>query len=88
VHKGLVREYEGPFPILRKVGKVSYKLELPEKVKIHPVFHVGMLKPYHGDSEDPIRGESQRAPPAVVASYDRGNRSKKTHPTKRRTKLQ
>ncbi|RVW21679.1 hypothetical protein CK203_099894 [Vitis vinifera] len=29
VHKGLVRRYEGPFPILGKVGKVSYKVELP-----------------------------------------------------------
>ncbi|RVW21690.1 hypothetical protein CK203_099893 [Vitis vinifera] len=26
VHKGLVRRYEGPFPILGKVGKVSYKV--------------------------------------------------------------
>ena len=30
-----------------------------------------MLKPYHGDNDDPSRGESQRAPTAVVASFDR-----------------
>ncbi|RVW59633.1 Transposon Ty3-G Gag-Pol polyprotein [Vitis vinifera] len=39
VHKGLVRRYEGPFPILGKVGNVSYKVELPPRLKIHPVFH-------------------------------------------------
>ncbi|KAL5790539.1 hypothetical protein ACOSQ2_005427 [Xanthoceras sorbifolium] len=71
VHKGLVRKYEGPFPILRKVGKVSYKVELPPRLKIHPVFHVSHLKPYHADTEDPSRGESSRAPTAVVTSYDK-----------------
>ncbi|KAL5768741.1 hypothetical protein ACOSQ2_015524 [Xanthoceras sorbifolium] len=71
VHKGLVRKYEGPFPILKKVGKVSYKVKLPPRLKIHPVFHVSHLKPYHADTEDPSRGESLRAPTAVVTSYDK-----------------
>ncbi|KAL6349849.1 hypothetical protein AAG906_001736 [Vitis piasezkii] len=39
VHKGLVRRYEEPFPILGKVGKVSYRVELPPRLKIHLVFH-------------------------------------------------
>ncbi|KAJ4728107.1 Retrotransposon protein, putative, Ty3-gypsy subclass [Melia azedarach] len=71
VHKGLVRKYEGPYPILNKVGKVSYQVELPPKLKIHPVFHVSSLKPYFSDAEDPKRGETQRAPPATVTSFDR-----------------
>ncbi|CAH9095580.1 unnamed protein product [Cuscuta europaea] len=71
LHKGLVRRYEGPFPIIAKVGKVSYKLDLPSTLKIHPVFHVSMLKPYHGDEEDPSRGLSSRAPPVVTKSYDK-----------------
>ncbi|KAK3012455.1 hypothetical protein RJ639_010378 [Escallonia herrerae] len=40
VHKGLIQKYEGPFPIVAKVGKASYRLELPPKLKIHPVFHL------------------------------------------------
>jgi hypothetical protein len=71
VHKGLVRRYEGPFPIIKKVGKVSYQVQLPPKLKIHPVFHVSYLKPYHADMENPSRGESSRAPTAVVTSYDK-----------------
>ncbi|RVW63223.1 Transposon Tf2-2 polyprotein [Vitis vinifera] len=71
VHKGLVRRYEGPFPILGKVGKVSYKVELPPRLKIHPVFHASYLKPYHRDKDDPSRGLSKKAPTAVVTSYDK-----------------
>ncbi|KAK3004590.1 hypothetical protein RJ639_019648 [Escallonia herrerae] len=45
VHKGLIQKYEGPFPIVAKVGKASYRLELPPKLKIHPIFHDSLLKP-------------------------------------------
>ena len=53
VHKGLIRKYEGPYKVTKRVGNVSYKLELPANLKIHPVFHVSMLKPYHEDQDDP-----------------------------------
>ncbi|KAL1151422.1 hypothetical protein V6Z11_A09G040800 [Gossypium hirsutum] len=71
LHKGLVRRYEGPFRIVKKVGKVAYKLELPEKLKVHPVFHVSMLKPFHEDGEDPNRSKSELAPMGVKVAYDR-----------------
>ena len=70
MHKGLVRKYDDPFPILGQVGKVSYKIELPLRLKIHPVFHISNLKRYHEDKEDPGRGISKRAPTALVTSYD------------------
>nr|GEV34753.1 hypothetical protein CTI12_AA187700 [Tanacetum cinerariifolium] len=71
VHKGLIRRYEDPFLMIGHVGRVSYRVELPPKLKIHPVFYVSFLKPYHGDEEDPERGVSKRAPTAVVTSYNR-----------------
>jgi hypothetical protein len=36
--------FYGPYRIMRRVGEVSYKLELPEGRKIHNVFHVSCLK--------------------------------------------
>ncbi|KAI3450463.1 hypothetical protein Pfo_007128 [Paulownia fortunei] len=39
MHKGLVRRYERPFLIVAKVGKVSYRVDLPSSLKIHHVFH-------------------------------------------------
>ncbi|XP_057508584.1 uncharacterized protein LOC130791472 [Actinidia eriantha] len=71
LHKGLARRYEGSFPITRRVGKVSYQLELPPKLRIHLVFYVSLLKPYHADMEDPSRGESSRAPTSITASFDK-----------------
>jgi hypothetical protein len=35
----------GPFRIKRIVSSVNYELELPEKMKIHPIFHVALLEP-------------------------------------------
>jgi len=71
MHKGLLRRYEGPFPIIKKVGNAAYKVDLPPTLRIHPVFHVSMLKPYHGDKEDPTRGISHRAPPINTKSFDK-----------------
>lgn len=35
----------GPYQILRRVGKVAYKLELPnEFAPVHLIFHVSMAK--------------------------------------------
>ena len=37
-------KYWGPFPVKRKVGQSSYKLELPPQTQIHPVFNSNVLK--------------------------------------------
>ena len=41
----LAPSYIGPFKILKKVGAVAYRLELPEEMSdIHNIFHVSQLK--------------------------------------------
>nr|GEY77836.1 putative reverse transcriptase domain-containing protein [Tanacetum cinerariifolium] len=42
--------YVGPFKVLEKNGKVSYKLELPKELSIvHNTFHVSNLNKCHAD---------------------------------------
>jgi hypothetical protein len=46
-HK-LKSKYYGLFEILKKVGSVAYKLNLPPEYLIHPVFHISQIKKVQG----------------------------------------
>lgn len=71
VHRRLISRYDGSFEIVMKVGKLAYRLNLNERIKVHPVFHVSFLKPYHEDPSDPSRGVSWREPPTICAQLGR-----------------
>ena len=51
----------GPYEIIEKIGKVAYRLKLPENIKAHNVFHVRVLQRYHHPKEasrKPLRPDS------------------------------
>jgi len=65
--KKMLPKYIGPFKIIQLIGgsadrpPPAVKLELPRTCRIHPVFHVSLLKEYH-----PRPGVVPRTPPISV----------------------
>jgi len=45
----LAPRFVGPFKVLKAVGKakLTYRLELPSNLRIHPVFHVSAVKAHN-----------------------------------------
>jgi len=53
----------GPFTIMEKINDVSFRLDLPDSMKIHPVFHVSLLEPYVANT---IPNRIMKPPPPVT----------------------
>ena len=45
----LLPKYIGPFKNLARVNEVAYPLQLPDKMKVHPVFHIILLRAFRSD---------------------------------------
>ncbi len=58
--------YVGPFKVLEKKLSDTYKLEVPENLRIHPTFHVSFLKLVARDASRPNREHKSRPPPDLV----------------------
>ncbi len=54
----------GPFTNLDPVGS-SYKLKLPETMRVHDVFHPGLLRPA---ADDPLPGQKNEPPGPIVVN--------------------
>ena len=39
--------YVGPYKIIEKISSQAFKLDLPSNMKVHPVFHISLLKEFN-----------------------------------------
>ena len=63
----LAPKYIGPFPIVKRMGRVVYKLKLLENLKVgHPVFDVSLLKKYILDKSQILKSESIQVDPKLT----------------------
>ena len=67
--KKLTPKYVGPYTILDKLSVTAYKLDLPNSMKIHPVFYVSLLKKYQGNSNEFSR--KVPPPPEIIVGNDK-----------------
>ena len=63
-------KFAGPFPVVKQVFDDAYKLALPPEIKVHPVFHVSLLKEYLEDSVRPEREQVLRLVPELVGNHE------------------
>ncbi|CAI7751472.1 unnamed protein product [Closterium sp. NIES-54] len=58
----------GPFVIERSLGQVAYRLRLPAHFRMHPSFHMSLLRPY--TDPNPTFSGRDRNPMAVAVDTD------------------
>ena len=64
----LLPRFIGPFKIMEKIGKNAYKLDLPETVRLYPVFNVRYLRIFI-DPDIVFPGRKIDRPPPVITQY-------------------
>uniref|UniRef100_A0AAV1URY1 Uncharacterized protein n=1 Tax=Peronospora matthiolae TaxID=2874970 RepID=A0AAV1URY1_9STRA len=80
----LLPKYIGQFRVLHRLGN-AYTIELPRKMRTHPTFYVGRLKPYHqyaasSDEERPCAQASRREPCAPDGGHRQGSEEQLSQP--------
>ncbi|CAN6454511.1 unnamed protein product [Victoria cruziana] len=59
-YRALIRKFEGSFTVVRRIGKLAYKLDLSPDFKVHSMFYICNLKPFYADDDVSKRSKLHR----------------------------
>ena len=83
----LKKRFMGPFKIQERIGRQAYRLLLPETWKVHPVFHIFLLKKWNAvdlqeEEEIPVEEPEVEEPYYQIEKLLRWRRIKRGRRTK------
>ena len=83
----LKKRFMGPFKIQERIGRQAYRLLLPETWKVHPVFHIPLLKKWNAvdlqeEEEIPVEEPEIEEPYYQIEKLLRWRRIKRGRRTK------
>ncbi|KAI0997351.1 hypothetical protein K3495_g10832 [Podosphaera aphanis] len=64
------RQFVGPFQVAERIGRLAYRLKLPESWKIHDVISIAHLEPQAPPEEDPYKRTHPPGPPVAIAGVE------------------
>ena len=67
--KKLDQQFAEPFEVIKRIGRLAYRLKLPTTIKIHNVVSVVHLKPATAPASDPYKRQPT-VPPAIVVDNE------------------
>ena len=65
----LQKRFVGPFRVIETIGEQAYRLSLPDEWRIHPVFHVSLLRDWKAADLQEYRPVSQDDAPEIEEPY-------------------
>ena len=70
ITKKLSQQYVDPFKVLERVGRLAYRLDVPEDWRVHPVFTVAQLEPAPAPEADPFNRPRSDHPDSFFVEGD------------------